>query len=335
MITLFQFPAAFNVPNASPYCLKLETWLRLAGLEYQVKVVSDPRKAPKGKLPYVRIEGEAIGDSEIVIRTLGERYGVTLDAGLDARGKGWARAITRLCDEHLYYLMLYFRWFDEDSWRVLKPVFFGSLPFGVRDAVAWAMRRKVRATLRRRDSGSTAGTNCWPSPATTSMPSTACLARSRTTAANIRAAPMLPLTVSSPTSSRRPWIPRSAMWREAIRAWWRIASGCGSGSGVSEATAATAAIGKCWSVYLVRAENGALYCGISDDPLRRFDTHCSGKGARFFHSSPARALVYVEACASKGDALRRERAIKALSKRAKERLLVGVPVLREVGEPAI
>lgn len=69
MITLFQFPAAFNVPNASPYCLKLETWLRLAGLEYQVKVVSDPRKAPKGKLPYVRIEGEAIGDSEIVIRT--------------------------------------------------------------------------------------------------------------------------------------------------------------------------------------------------------------------------------------------------------------------------
>ncbi len=104
MITLFQFPAAFNVPNASPYCLKLETWLRLAGLEYQVKVVSDPRKAPKGKLPYVRIEGEAIGDSEIVIRTLGERYGVTLDAGLDARGKGWARAITRLCDEHLYFL---------------------------------------------------------------------------------------------------------------------------------------------------------------------------------------------------------------------------------------
>ncbi|WP_259465948.1 Tom37 metaxin N-terminal-like domain-containing protein, partial [Pseudomonas aeruginosa] len=101
--------------NASPYCLKLETWLRLAGLEYQVKVVSDPRKAPKGKLPYVRIEGEAIGDSEIVIRTLGERYGVTLDAGLDARGKGWARAITRLCDEHLYYLMLYFRWFDDQQ----------------------------------------------------------------------------------------------------------------------------------------------------------------------------------------------------------------------------
>lgn len=76
-----------------------------------------------------------------------------------------------------------------------------------------------------------------------------------------------------------------------------------------------------WFVYLVRALNGALYCGISDHPLRRFEQHQGGKGARFFHSSPAQALVYVEVCASKGDALRRERAIKALSKRAKEALV--------------
>ncbi len=78
---------------------------------------------------------------------------------------------------------------------------------------------------------------------------------------------------------------------------------------------------KPWFVYLVRAANGALYCGISDDAQRRFAAHQSGRGARFFHSSPAVALVYVEACASKGDALRRERAIKRLRKPAKESLL--------------
>ncbi len=78
---------------------------------------------------------------------------------------------------------------------------------------------------------------------------------------------------------------------------------------------------KAWFVYLVRAANGALYCGISDDPQRRFIQHCSGKGARFFHSSPAQALVYVEACADKGTALRRERVIKSLAKVAKERLV--------------
>ena len=80
---------------------------------------------------------------------------------------------------------------------------------------------------------------------------------------------------------------------------------------------------KPWSVYLVRAENGALYCGISDDPQRRFAQHRSGKGARFFHSSPAQALVYIERCVDKSAALRRERAIKALAKAAKERLVQG------------
>lgn len=78
---------------------------------------------------------------------------------------------------------------------------------------------------------------------------------------------------------------------------------------------------KPWFVYLVRAANGALYCGISDDPQRRFECHRSGRGARFFHTSPAQALVYVEPCADKGSALRRERAIKRLAKPVKEALV--------------
>jgi putative endonuclease len=79
--------------------------------------------------------------------------------------------------------------------------------------------------------------------------------------------------------------------------------------------------GKSWFVYLVRAKNGSLYCGISDDPKRRFAKHQSGKGARFFSSSPAVALVYVESWPNKGEALRHERLIKKLRKSAKECLV--------------
>ena len=78
---------------------------------------------------------------------------------------------------------------------------------------------------------------------------------------------------------------------------------------------------KPWFVYLVRAANGSLYCGISDDPVRRFATHQRGKGARFFLSSPAVALVYTEACRDKSEALRQERLIKKLKKSAKECLV--------------
>ena len=75
---------------------------------------------------------------------------------------------------------------------------------------------------------------------------------------------------------------------------------------------------KPWFVYLVRAANGSLYCGISDDPVRK---HQTGKGARFFASSPAVALVYVESWPDKGEALRQERLIKKLRKSAKECLV--------------
>lgn len=76
-----------------------------------------------------------------------------------------------------------------------------------------------------------------------------------------------------------------------------------------------------WWVYMVRAENGHLYTGISTDPERRFVQHQRGKGARFFNRSPARALVWTEICADHTQALRREMAIKALGKAAKERLI--------------
>lgn len=96
---------------------------------------------------------------------------------------------------------------------------------------------------------------------------------------------------------------------------------------VEDAAAGEKATPKAWFVYLVRAANGALYCGISDDPQRRFIVHQSGRGARFFYSSPAVALVYVEACADKGAALRRERAIKALKKPAKEALVLAATLI--------
>lgn len=80
-------------------------------------------------------------------------------------------------------------------------------------------------------------------------------------------------------------------------------------------------VSKPWYVYLVRAENGALYCGISDDPQRRFLMHQRGRGARYFLTSPAQALVYVEQWPDKSQALRHERLVKKLRKSAKEALV--------------
>jgi hypothetical protein len=62
MITLYQFEPAFGLPNASPFCLKLETWLRMAGLPYEAPrmTLSAMGRSPKGKLPYIVDEGKPL-----------------------------------------------------------------------------------------------------------------------------------------------------------------------------------------------------------------------------------------------------------------------------------
>lgn len=95
-------------------------------------------------------------------------------------------------------------------------------------------------------------------------------------------------------------------------------------SEIAEHSPTTAAPQRSWWVYMVRAENGHLYTGISTDPQRRFTQHASGKrGARFFNRSPAQALVWQQLCADRSAALRQEIALKKLAKKTKEALIAG------------
>jgi len=72
-----------------------------------------------------------------------------------------------------------------------------------------------------------------------------------------------------------------------------------------------------WMVYIIESEQGLLYTGITTEPERRFREHASGKGARWFRGRAPRRFVYLEPCADRGAALRREAAIKRLPRAAK------------------
>lgn len=68
-IVLYQFPAAFELTSLGPFCTKLEAYFRAAKIVYSSELAS-PREAPRGKVPYVRWDGELIGDSHRIIRTM-------------------------------------------------------------------------------------------------------------------------------------------------------------------------------------------------------------------------------------------------------------------------
>ena len=72
--------------------------------------------------------------------------------------------------------------------------------------------------------------------------------------------------------------------------------------------------------YMLECSDGTYYTGWSTEPERRTRQHNRGKGARYTRSRRPVRLVYVEECPDKSAALKRERAIKALTRLQKEKL---------------
>lgn len=147
MIRLYQFPELWGLPNFSPFCAKLETWLRMAELPYEIHATRLPNTAPKGKLPYIVDGDQHLGDSTLIIDFLKSRYGDRLDAHLNADQRATALAFQRLIEESLYWPLLYSRWMDPRNWPAVKQAVFGYLPPVLRQLVPAIVRGKLRRDM--------------------------------------------------------------------------------------------------------------------------------------------------------------------------------------------
>lgn len=74
-------------------------------------------------------------------------------------------------------------------------------------------------------------------------------------------------------------------------------------------------------VYILRCADGTLYTGCTNDLSRRLAAHNAGKGAKYTRSRRPVELVYREEAPDKSAALRREAAIKGLSRKEKLALI--------------
>ncbi len=153
MITVTVFPTAFGVPNPSPFCMKVEILLKIAGLPYELAVESNPEKGPKGKIPFIRDGAELIGDSTFIQRHIETNYHVDFDKGLSTDQRATAHAFARMCEERLYWCLVYGRWIEDANWSKVKAAFFSELPPVVRSLVPSIGRRHIRAALKRQGLG--------------------------------------------------------------------------------------------------------------------------------------------------------------------------------------
>lgn len=92
VVYLAQFPCVPYIRSISPFCLKLETWLRMHKIRYES--VYTLKFGPKGQIPYVEFNGEQIPDSAIIIDKLSKHFNVNDNDGIDKEQLAFAHSMS-------------------------------------------------------------------------------------------------------------------------------------------------------------------------------------------------------------------------------------------------
>jgi putative endonuclease len=78
---------------------------------------------------------------------------------------------------------------------------------------------------------------------------------------------------------------------------------------------------KPWFLYILKCSDNSFYTGITNDLSRRLKMHSSGRASHYTRTHGPVELLYQELCGSRTEALVRECAVKAFSKKKKEELV--------------
>lgn len=143
MIELIQFYPTWDLPNVSPFCMKVEVYLKLAHIPYTNRYSNDPKATPTGKKPAIKDGDSFIYDSRLIINYLEAKFGNPLDAHLTASEKATAHAFQRMIEEHLYWGIVYSRWIMPEGLQRITQDWFGKLPWLLRKIVMRKLHKKV------------------------------------------------------------------------------------------------------------------------------------------------------------------------------------------------
>jgi len=144
-VILWQMSRIWGIPNPSPFCMKVETWLRMAGIPYEPRALTGPPKSSTRKVPFIeRPDGSLLSDSGRIIRVLSRERGVDLDAALGPRERAESLMLRRMLEEHLYFVVLAERWVEDAGWEKCKADYFQTLPGPVRVLLPPVVRRQIK-----------------------------------------------------------------------------------------------------------------------------------------------------------------------------------------------
>ncbi len=152
MIVLHQPGPALGIANASPFCMKVEAFLKLNGIPYKSKTAM-PSQGPMKKVPFIQDGGEQIADSSQICDFLSIKYQLSMDEHLTQEQKAVGHSLQRMVEESLYWVLVYSRWVEPDSWPILREQFFGKMPTWLKLFVPVLVRKQIIKNLYGQGSG--------------------------------------------------------------------------------------------------------------------------------------------------------------------------------------
>ncbi|XP_040282764.1 failed axon connections homolog [Bufo bufo] len=143
-IILHQFSRPNNgVPSLSPFCLKMETYLRMADLPYQNYF--DGKLSPQGKMPWIEYNHTRVSGTEFIIDFLEEKLGINLNKNLNPHERAVSRAVTKMVEEHFYWTLAYCQWVD-NLHETQKMI---SIPGPLSDLLKWILCHLTKGIVKR------------------------------------------------------------------------------------------------------------------------------------------------------------------------------------------
>ena len=146
-LRVFVFGPAFGLPTSGPFALKLEFWLRTHAIPYERVYENNPQKGPKGKNPWIELDGELMGDTKLIIERLAAEHDIDLDAGLTLRDIATGTAVSRMVEEHLHQVLEYELFIDDNGWAYMNEAFSDEFPWGLGWLIKSGMRRHFKKHL--------------------------------------------------------------------------------------------------------------------------------------------------------------------------------------------
>lgn len=144
MIKLHGLGPVWGLPDPSPFVAKVITLLKMANINYEIGD-SGLRNAPKGKIPYLTLDdGTKLGDSALIKEYLIKEKGANFDNNYDAPSLAIGLAFERLCEDHLYWILMHDRWEIDENFDKGARHFYDAVPEEKREQIIAIGREKAK-----------------------------------------------------------------------------------------------------------------------------------------------------------------------------------------------